>query len=273
MVNIYGVVNTKKGRQYIKVAETDIPLTVFPEFSFENTQMFNGKWKKEDNEIYYINLINDMDIISEFKNTLQSSVDVNVINKENFSNLNCLFVSDNKNNIKFQRIYNRYFFKKSFLNFSDSSVCKINNNQEIITLTGKIDAYWNDAEKKLYFNDFRVIKSIFLQIDKFYREATQTDINNFSRISILDVKDFNYGSRARKKIAEMLDDNIFDGKTINELKTYADKYQQPFPKIYNEKIKLENNKDIESIYQIVNQLFYTTDLTQEKRKTNSSKPI
>ena len=273
MVNIYGVINTKKDKQQIKVAEIDNPLLVFSEFSFENPQVFNGKWKKDENEVYYINLDEARDIIDEFRTTLQSSADVNVIDKENFPNLNCLFVSDSENNIKFQRVYNKYFFKKSFLNFSETSVCKINNNQEIITLTGKVDAYWHNGEKRLYFNDFTVAKSILPKIDKFYREATQTDIDNFSQINILDVKASNYSPRARKKIATMLDDNIFEGKTIDELKAYADKYNQSFPEINEGKIKLENNKDIELIYQIVNQLFYTTDLTQEKRKTNSSKPV
>lgn len=271
MVNIYGCVQIKN-KQYFKVAEIEDILKVFPEISFENPQAFDGKWKKDENEIYYINLKDDLDIIQKFKDILDSSSDVNVIDKEHFPNLSFLFTGDKDYNIKFQRIYNKYFFKKSFLNFSDSSVCQINENQELITLTGKVDIYWNDAEKRLYFHDFRIAKSILPEIDKFYRTASDIEINKFSQIDILDVSQNDYGSRARQKIASMLDDNIFKDKTVDELREYAEKYNKSL-NIVDGKIKLENNKDIELMYQVVNQLFYTTDLTNEKRRTNSSKPL
>ena len=272
MVNIYGKTDDKKS-QFLKVAEIEDSLIVFPELSFEEPQIFSGKWKKDDEEIYYIDLSEDLDIINEYIDVIASSTDVNVVDKQNFPNLHVIFVEGKDNSIKFQRIYNKYFFKKCFLTFPDSSVCQINNNQEIITLTGKVDAYWNNNEKRLYFESFMIAKTIFPKINKFYREATESDIENFSNINILQVKKVDYGSRARKKIAQMLDDDVFKDKTLEDLKEYAERYEQGFPEVENGKIKLENNKDIELIYDIVNQLFYTTDLTGEKRKTNSSKPI
>jgi len=275
-MNIYGV-RQSQSDSHVKVAEAnDSEINnVFPNLEYTEAKKFNPKWKLDDDEAFYIELEDeDTEIIQNYLDILESSVDCNVCT-DNFHKLLSIYVKDD-NGIKFQRLWNRYYFKKSYLSFTDlrSDVCTLKLNEKLIMLTNTTDAYWDFSEKRLYFRNFSHIKPMFPGIEKYYRIATKKDLDKLKEKEIINIsEDESFGERSLNKIATMVDDNIFEGKSLDDLKDYVREYGKELPEIENGKIVLKTNKDIDLLYKAVNELYYTTDLTNEKRETNSISKI
>lgn len=140
-------------------------------------------------------------------------------------------------------------------------------------LNNKTDAYWNGKEKRLYFFNYSHIKKLFPGIEKFYREAQKADIEKLEKISFLDVKSDNFSNRSRQKIAIMMDEDIFANKNLETLKEYAENYGKTLPITNENKILIKSNQDLDLLYKVVNELFYTSEITKEKRETNSVTPL
>lgn len=270
---------TSKKDEYVKIEE--IPAeninNIFPDFSIENPVEFSPKWKLSEDQYFYIDLTEDKSIIEPYEGVLESSGSHNTIVKNQFSKLEGIFIGNKIEehiyDIKFQRIWNKFYFKKPLLHFDNT--CKFSNNQDTIMLNNKTDAYWDGNAKRLYFKNFTHIKKLFPGIDQFYREAQKEDIEKFKAIDILTVDTGNkdFGERARRKIANMLDEGVFKDKTVSQLEEYANKYSKNLPINSEQKIEITNDKDITLLYKVANELFYTSELTNEKRETNSVSKI
>lgn len=272
-MNVFGRIGTKNNK-YIKVAEIDNPSEVLPNLSIENPCQFSGKYKAEDDEIYYVDLSGDDQILEKYIQASTSSVDIPVITKQDFPDLNVIYVVDDSENIKFQRVWTKYYFKRGFLGFSGSSVCTIKQNDTIITLTGNTDAYYDASEKRLYFKNFMTIKSMFPGIEMFYRVATAEDVKNFKDTPIIDFdeNDVKLSDTSRRKIADMIDSGVLNNSKLSALQSYAEKYNQSL-NVNNGKIKIAHDSDIRLLYKIVNELFYTTEISHRKRESNSVKDV
>ncbi|MDR3048671.1 MAG: hypothetical protein LBV16_02355 [Elusimicrobiota bacterium] len=265
----------KKKDAHVKISSgIDNPLDIFPDLNFENPKKFSPKWQIAEGEIFFIDLSDEEDrsLLKPYFESIDSSANLNIISKSDLPNISVIYTAitiKSVRNIKFQKIWNKYYFKRGFMQFNDVE-CEIHNNDSLVILTGKTDAFWNGEENRLYFANFRDIKHMFDGIDKFYREATKKDVEKFSAISLLYVNQkADFGQRALKKIAIMIDDDIFNGKTLEMLKSYAVKYGQILPEIENEKIKICNNEQVEILYKLVNGMFYTSEINNEKREINS----
>lgn len=273
MTNVFGRAGTKNDK-YIKVAELDNPLEILPNLPIENPCLFSGKYKADDDETYYIDLSDNNQILEKYIQSAESSMDIPVVTKQDFPELNAIYVIDENGNIKFQRVWAKYYFKKGFLGFNESSVCKIKQNDTIITLTGNTDAYYDANEKRLYFKNFMTIKTMFPGIEMFYREATAEDVKNFKAISIIDFDDngVKLSDTSRRKIADMIDSGVLNNSDLSVLQSYATKYNQCLS-VDNNKIKISCDSDIRLLYKIANELFYTTDISHRKRESNSIKDV
>ena len=132
-----------------------------------------------------------------------------------------------------------------------------------------------EVQKRLYFKNYSHIKKLFNGIEQYYREARSEDLESFKQLSILNVEMDNksLGQRASQKVALLLDEKILEDRDVNELSEYAKKYNVELPVDSNNKIKISENKDIETLYKVANELFYTSEITNEKRETNSVKKV
>lgn len=273
MVNVFGRVGTKNDK-YIKVAEIEDPLEFLPDLPIDNPCLFSGKYKADDDETYYVDLSENEQILEKYIQAAVSSADIPVITKQDFPVLNAIYVIDENGNIKFQRVWTRYYFKKGFLGFNESSVCKIKQNDTIITLTGNTDAYYDANGKRLYFKNFMTIKTIFPGIEMFYREATAEDVNNFKAFPIIDFDDtgVKLSDTSRRKIADMIDSGVLNDSNLSALQSYATKYNQSLS-VDNDKIKISCDSDIRLLYKLANEMFYTTDISHKRRESNSVKDV
>lgn len=273
---ILGHTGVKKDHYKIKSEAEEKINSIFPDLSYDNAVEFSPKWKLGEEEVFYLDLTNDTEIIKEYIDNLESTGSCATIASKYLSSIECIYVDkkvEDNHYIRFQRIWGRYCFHRPFLSFTDEGDCSLSSNQNIVMLNNRTDAYWNGAEKRLYFWNYSHIKKLFPGIEKFYREAQKADIEKFKKISYLDVINENFSNRSRQKIAIMVDEDIFANKSLETLKEYAENYGKKLPITNENKISIQSNKDIELLYKVVNELFYTSEISKEKRETNSVTPI
>lgn len=144
----------------------------------------------------------------------------------------------------------------------------------MIILNKKTDVYYSGTEKRIYFYDFTQA-NIIIDLMMFYRDANETDFNTFRQISILDISITNneIGQRYGKKVAQMLDENIFETWDLSKIKKYAKKYDQKINISSENKYLITSQKDIGILFDIVKERFFTTEYSKIKCKTNSVKPV
>lgn len=275
---LYGKLTGKDNFVKVKSLEESKINEIFPNISIDNAIEFSPQTLAEEEQYTYIQLENEDAVLLPFISLLNSTGSHNSIQKTQLSKLDAIFVADviseegsNKiYNIKFQRLWARYHFTKPSLQWKNNDECLFNDNQDIIMLRDAIDAFYVGSTKRLYFKKFENIKKIFAGIDKYYRVACQADYEALKQINYIDLKvtPSRVGIQSSRKIAVMIDEGVFEQKNLLQLKNYAEKYRQTLP-IENDKIVLTENKDIDLIYSVANELFYTSELSNELRKTNS----
>lgn len=277
-ITIYG--KTNKKNHFVKIdskKEDLISNTVLPDLNTSDAKEFDKNYIQEDkNQLLYIDLSNNYDLIKKYINILESTTTCNTINQNEFSKLQYVFVGKKNNddswNLKFQRLYPRYYFERAFIRFDQE--CKLKEPEKMIILNKKTDVYYSGTEKRIYFYDFTQA-NIIIDLMMFYRDANETDFNTFRQISILDISITNneIGQRYGKKVAQMLDENIFETWDLSKIKKYAKKYDQKINISSENKYLITSQKDIGILFDIVKERFFTTEYSKIKCKTNSVKPV
>lgn len=275
---LYGKLTGKDNFVKVKSLSQEKINKIFPTISIEEAIEFNPQTLAEEDQFRYIQITEDDFILEPFIKMLNSTGSYNTVKKMQLSKLDAIFVADKiakddetfTYNIMFQRLWARYHFTKPFFQWVNNDECQFNDTQDIIMLRSAIDAFYNGTTKKLYFKKFENIKKIFTGIDRYYRSACQADYDILKKINFIDlrVSPSRVGIQSSRKIAVMIDEKILEQKKLPKLKAYAEKYKQILP-IENDKIVLTENKDIDLLYSVANELFYTSELTKEPRKTNS----
>ena len=277
-VTIYG--KTNKKNHFVKIdskEENLIDNTILPNLNTNDAKEFDKNYIQEDkSQLLYIDLSNNYELIEKFINVLESTTSVNVVEQNEFNKLQYIFIgqknNDNSWNIKFQRLYPRYYFERAFIRFDQE--CVLKEPEKMIILGKKTDVYYSGTEKRIYFYDFTQA-NIIIDLMIFYRDANESDFNTFRQIPILNISINNndIGQRYGKKIAQMLDENIFETWDLNKIKRYAKKYNQEITLTPDNKFLIASQKDIGALFDIVKERFFTTEYTKVKCKTNSVKPV
>lgn len=111
-------------------------------------------------------------------------------------------------------------------------------------------------------------------MENLYRDATETEINTFFQIGFIErdteFKNEEITSAKRKKIAlilEKLKNKNIQGKYVQYGKKYCVNLFE------NEKIKVKNNEDLSKVLEILEEKFYESEVSLEKRCSNSFRSI
>ncbi len=275
---LYGKLSGKNNFVKIKSLSEDEINELFPFVSIDEAIEFSPQALAGEDEYRYIQLIDDDFIIEPFISMQDSTASYNNINKSQLSKLDAIFVADVISegdeekiyDFRVQRLWARYYYTKPSVQWLSNNECKFNSKQDIIMLRFSTDAYYQGSTKRLYFKKFEHIKKIFTGIDRYYRTACKKDYDALKQISFVDMQIVasKVGVQSSRKIALMVDEKILQQKNLKQLKKYAEKYNQSLP-ITENKIVLAENKDIDLLYSVANELFYTSELSKEPRKTNS----
>lgn len=226
-----------------------------------------GNYKLEDDEIFFIKLNNEE---SKKIKDLFNTTNADNIDKKSLLNIKYLFVIDKKN-IYFQRIFKANLISKPFLAFSND-IAKLHKNETILVVQNRTEVVFKNDE--IYFLKFSDLTAIFGFLDHYYREATNDDMNAFKVCQKIDINaDLNLETLSKttlRKVAQIVDSIDDLEKNFNTYKKYSIKYTDIFK---NNKIKIYDKNDIETLHNVIFQKYYETDISSEKRLASSFKKI
>lgn len=202
--------------------------------------------------------------------TQKTSVDYNDLNKEDITKVE--FIAEiNSTHIFFQKITKASFLKKAFISFSNSFEFK--RDEQLLQINKIPDAIYDKETDNLYFKNLFNISHIFPDITNEYRTATEGEVKAFlentifsldEKFSIQKVKIPN-----RKKIAIVKDKLESMSETDKgNLFDYVKEYCADI-KIKNNTFEIQNEGDLRNVLYGLEEKFYTTNISKQKRIANS----
>ncbi len=284
----------KDGNSVLIFSESNKNLTLiengfgFPAIDTSAKIKFLPDYKLDDNEWFYvdINAEDKVMMMAPYLPALDSTVDANNIISSQYKELAVLYLaskdSDGKIKIIFNRIFNKFYIaSKVYLKFIDSGEATVTTEENMVEFNSNVDAYWDDATSKLYFKSYSTIKPLFKGIDKFYRSATSEEVDSFVNSDFFKVeksfKSENLGERALKHIAGIIDEESIDLNNLEVRKKYneyAKGYSESGISINKDgKFILTKVSDLTHVINLLQERYYTSQITKEKRVAHSTSNI
>lgn len=202
------------------------------------------------------------------------SKDYNDLAKGNFSKIAYLF-SVQGDDFYFQKITPSLFVKRKTLIFGE--VAELEQSQTRLVINPLPDAvYFKDADT-LIFRNLATISSIFTGIDELYKEATNEEVEQFLDEPFIELSDdysldkVSKPNRKRIGLAMATLEAMSADDKANML-DYIDGYcGEQMLKLDREKQKFEisNDDELKILLYGIEQRFYTTPFSHEKRLANS----
>ena len=242
-----------------------------------NSREFECSYKLEDDEWYKIEEFSSKEYCLDFlKNPINSTQYVDISIKE-LSNIKYI-VSYQPNAFYFQRVYAKNLLvKKSMFEVSLNGNISFKEGGNLVILNSIPDAFYDVRKDTLYFKNFRCIKGIFPGIEILYREATVEEVaeflsSKFIRLNggycVEKVKEMN-----RKRIAEIKDS--WEGISLADkakILNYTCEYCPNIP--YDDGIfTISNEAQLKELLFGLDERYYTTTVSKEKRVANSVKRL
>lgn len=270
----------KVERTYRKLDNTDdISELVAPEIAPENSREFNPEIKLEHEDWFYIEIDDDhRTMISEYSDQFSNTVSLNDVDESEFSKIDLIFQKCENDDLVFQKITkSKRMVEKSILrwipNIGKSERTIIENG---IELKSEIDAYF-DGNDKLYFKNFRTIRSLFKGIDDYYRIASQEEVDEFKKFNLVSfVSDFKIKTNNLKMLAVLKDYEIdLDDITVKNtfLRTYNQYPSQDFELDDNQNFIIDSNRKLTSFLKLALGRLYTNPITKDKMEANYAKKL
>lgn len=266
----------KVGRIYRKLDNTDdISELVAPEIDPENSREFDPEIKLEHEEWFYIEIDDEhMSMVKEYGDKFSSTVRLNDVTEEEFSKIDLIFRKVENDGLVFQKITkSKRMVDKSILKWryrrAERTII-----EKGIELKSENDAYF-DGIDKLYFKNFRTIRSLFKGIDDYYRIASQAEVDELKRIDLVDFSDFEIKSNNLKMVAILKDDEIDLSKTsiISTLLTSYEQYPEQDFKVSEGKFIIDSNKRLTSFLKLALGRLYTNPITSHQMEASSARRL
>jgi hypothetical protein len=266
----------KVGRIYRKLDNTDdISELVAPEIDPENSREFDPEIKLEHEEWFYIEIDDEhMSMVKEYGDKFSSTVSLNDVTEEEFSKIDLIFRKVENDGLVFQKITkSKRMVDKSILKWryrrAERTII-----EKGIELKSENDAYF-DGIDKLYFKNFRTIRSLFKGIDDYYRIASQAEVDELKRIDLVDFSDFEIKSNNLKMVAILKDDEIDLSKTsiISTLLTSYEQYPEQDFKVSEGKFIIDSNKRLTSFLKLALGRLYTNPITSHQMEASSARRL
>ena len=187
----------------------------------------------------------------------------------------CSYQEDNY--FYFQKINKKTVLKnKRFLSFGD--LTKINEQKKSIIVISDIpDAIYDKEKDSLFFKKLETIASIFKGIDVLYRDATNEEVEEFLYSDFV-MLDNNFevqkvGKLNRKRIAMAIEImKTLDNKQKDDIFSYIREYHPNLSKGDN-KFKVSSDNDLKNVLYGIEQRYFTTPITSEKKVATSAKKV
>lgn len=193
---------------------------------------------------------------------------------DHYPKLGYLYViQDDK--VFFQKITRSKILQKRLISFNLNQEPTILNSEYVVVLNSEPDAYYNMADRTLYFRCLSDITNIFKGIDELFREATNQETQDFLNLDLVNAaNDFGVDqvktANRRRIKAAMEKYNGFSDEQKELLPEYIQEYCPNLAYDQNTKQYTVSTEDeLTNLLNGINQRFYTTSIDGEKRLANS----
>lgn len=257
-----------KNGGFVRVTYSNEQIFELPDIS--EKKEYTASYKLENEEWFEL----DNFLARKYENNLIekvfNSTDFNQIPPEKYSDIEYLCCKQG-DVFLFQKVFSNQILCKKWLQISDEPT--LNIGKPIVVLNNNIDAMYDKSKDTLYFKDIARIKVMFKGIDILYREATKEEIEIFLKedfISLVDgfsVKQIKTANR--KRIAQTVDIlKTFSSIEKKEICEYTQSYCLDVP-VKDNVFQISSENQLKHILFGIEQRYYTTVLSKEKRLANS----
>lgn len=201
------------------------------------------------------------------------SKDYSELKKDQFLNISYIFGIQGAD-FYFQKIRPSLFINKKMIIFGE--VAEIDKTNMRLVINENPDAIFYKKTDTLIFRNLAAISSIFKGIDILYKEATDQEVEEFMNSSFITING-NYGADTvsksnRKRIALVINtlSNMSEKDKAN-MHTYINEYCKDKIKYdkTNSKYDVSCDEELKYLLYGIEQRFYTTPFSKEKRLANS----
>lgn len=270
----------KVDQKYRKLDNSDdISELVAPTIEPDNIIKFDPEAQLEHEDWFYIEIDDiHMSMVKEYGDKFLSTVSLNDVTEEEFTKIDLIFRKVENDGLVFQKITkSKRMVDKSILkwipNIGKPERTIIENG---IELKSAIDAYF-DGNDRLYFKNFRTIRSLFKGIDDYYRIASQAEVDEFKQFNLVSfVSDFEIKTNNLKMLAVLKDygidlNDIGIKKTL--LRSYSQYPNQEFELDENQNFIIDSNRKLTCLLKLALGRLYTNPITHHKMEANHAKKL
>ncbi|HIF9219419.1 TPA: ATP F0F1 synthase synthase [Photobacterium damselae] len=201
------------------------------------------------------------------------SKDYDDLKKDQFGKIGFVF-SVQGGDFYFQKVTPSLFIRRKTLVFGEAATIEEDGNRLVIN--AEPDAIYLTQSDTLIFTNLATISSIFKGIDVLYKEATDQEVEQFLEEDFIELADdYNLAKVSkpnRKRIALAMDTlNAMEPEERDQMLSYIHSYCDQKLRFDTENGKFEIKTDDELKYLLygIEQRFYTTPLSKERRLANS----
>lgn len=237
----------------------------------ENSFDFDNRTNLDDFEWYRLENFSSKDYATKEIKEKSSGVDYDMATNADAAGIEYIFeLSDDI--LFFQKVTRNAFVKKrNFITLGERfEKCP---NISLFQINAYPDAIYDRTKDVLYFRKLFSITKIFNGINEIYREATDTEVQSFLAENSFSLVDGFSADKVkipnRKKIALVQD--TFSKMSKQEKKEMFDYIKDYYPNlnVNNGKAQISNEEDLKNILYGLEERFYTTLISKEKRIANS----
>ena len=270
----------KVDQKYRKLDNSDdISELVAPMIEPDNIIKFDPEAQLEHEDWFYIEIDDiHMPMVKEYGDKFLSTVSLNDVTEEEFTKIDLIFRKVENDGLVFQKITkSKRMVDKSILkwipNIGKPERTIIENG---IELKSAIDAYF-DGNDRLYFKNFRTIRSLFKGIDDYYRIASQAEVDEFKQFNLVSfVSDFEIKTNNLKMLAVLKDygidlNDIGVKRTL--LRSYSQYPNQEFELDENQNFIIDSNRKLTCLLKLALGRLYTNPITHDKMEANHAKKL
>lgn len=254
--------------------------SLFPKPVIENEKVFDANDKIEDDEFFFIapSIKQKEEMIWQYLAVMSWSASTNIIKIEDYKNIKALYLIEENEEWIISITFSKVFPKQkitsaNYLSIEWEPVVKTRLNS--IDITGEVHAFWD--WEKLFFKHYKTIMGLFPWISDFYITATPKERDDFLNNGFFNLKKtIKVWDRNMKRIAFILKEksiDFLDEKIREKYKNYASKYKKSLNFDSENKVDIETNNDLTIAIQVIEEHFYTSEITGEPREAENSKKI
>lgn len=245
----------------------------------------NVDYKLDNEHWFYIDYTTCTDdikkYIQEFYNTFKSPGKLADLTKDDLSELLFLIygnLESAKWKLNFQVITKgSHILSRSILGFHSKKL-SYEHHTDKLDFKDFVDIHIDEKETRIYFKQFYNIKNIHRDFILLYADASKKEIDGFvidiNKSSLFTIsKKIKPKERNLKKIKLLLDSGRMSILTkASEITDYITKYSINLQMVGTKYI-VDDNQSLTELVKILEESYYESEITKEKRETNSSKKL